>query len=265
MNSHESSTAVGSKNYANKDKAEKMTQSPEIDDAKNSVLLPLERYDCNRTGDKINEALSDALKIISLDDKNIVAYRDALDCYIRKGEIFEADEIIAKAKISHEDEIFCDLQIKRLERLKSFREDISDSLTAKFINKCLLTCYAALSIAPHSDEFKFIKMRCLVIQKRFSDAEHMNEMIGDDMTGALNGMCFIALKLYYASYVDESLEILRKILEVVNKSIKAVEDLRHKILRFKDLFQAGKNPEDNFDFSQIKQFNFSYEDYGETD
>lgn len=212
---------------------------PGTGDVDNPIFLLFERYECNRIGDNVGEALSDALKIISLDDKNVVAYRDALDCYIRLGDVFEADEIIARAKKFHEEEIFCDVQVRRLEKLKSLREDISDSLTGISIKRCLQACNTSLRIAPDSDDIKFIKMRCLVILKRFSDAEHMSEIICND--SLVNVMCCDALKLYYASYVDESLEILRSILASSEKNIKAVEDVKHKILRYKDLFQAGES------------------------
>lgn len=204
------------------------------------VTCMFKRYECFIAMKMIVEALEESLKITSVDKKQGDAYRIALDCYISLGQVFEAEEWIRKAKKYVPDAgVPTKKSLEKIQSLKSLRDDITDALTAKYFKNCLRYVETSLAIAPHCDDLKFLKMRCLMLLKRFYDAENMKEKISDDKSGILNKMCFQALKLYYAAYIDESLELLRVITGKSKQPIKTAEDVKHKILRFKDQFLAG--------------------------
>lgn len=207
------------------------------------VTCLLKRSKCYMAIKDIEKAQQDVEKLMATEspDKPSEAYGIAIDCHIAMGQIYEAESVIEKVT-SDADAI--DIVTKerqdKLRALKNLYDDINDSLDAKFFRKSLKFVEKALKIAPLSDDFKFLKMRCLVILKQFYDARHMREKIDGDESGKINKLCYKALKSYYEGDVDESLKYLRDAQNQTRKNIKAIEYIRHRILRFNERLLVGE-------------------------
>lgn len=174
-------------------------------------------------------ALQDIKKAIELDPNEIIFRYRLLDCYLRMADTDKAEEIlsdIGKKFTSYSRVVtFKTSQINKLKDIKS--RDFESSVEAnedflKFLNRKIS------KITPACPDFKFLKMRTLVILNKNSE---IDESLNDSKM-------LDVLMAYYSGDIRKSAQFITS-MPYNDKKVQAVEKFKMQVKAFEDI-ESGK-------------------------
>ncbi|KAK9509913.1 hypothetical protein O3M35_004802 [Rhynocoris fuscipes] len=207
---------------------------------RSACLMMLGRY---------NEALEDAIKSITLDNKFVKGWVRAAKCYLAVGDISRAESAICKVRELEPANNALHMEIMNLEALKRYNDDANKAYAAKEYRTVVFNLDRALEIATACAKFKVLKAECLARLGRYQEAQELaNDVLSSDKQNAdailVRGMC-----LYYQDNVERAFTHFQHVLKLAPDHTKAMDiykkakALKQKKEEGNEAFKANKNAE----------------------
>lgn len=186
-------------------------------------ILFYKRAKCLLQLNHLDLALKDIEKAIELDPDEIVYRYRLVDCYLKMADTDKAEEIISviKKKFTSFSKTvnLKKTQIKNLQAFKNHTFEASIEANEKFLK---LLNREVLKISPACPDYKFLKMRTLVILKKVHEIdESLNESRMLD-----------TLIAYYEGDIEKSTQLVSSMPE---KQAQSVENFKKQVREYEEM------------------------------
>jgi len=187
---------------------------------------------------KYQEALEDARKAISIDQKFTKGWVRIIKCCIVMGDVSTAENALSRLKELEPNNPAVKEEEKNIEVLKRYEEDIGKCYEKKDFRRVVFYLDRALEIAPACRRLKVLKAECLAFLNRYQEAQELaNDIVSSDQTNAdaiyVRGMC-----LYYQDNVERAFSHFQHVLKLAPDHKKAIE-IYKKAKKLKEMKEQG--------------------------
>lgn len=187
----------------------------------NNCSYFLSRSNCLAELGQYDLTLADLLSALKIDNSPEISHK-AFDWFIKLGAAKEAGEIIHRIEEIQINKTINEQSIKNYTKLKNLVSKIHTSFDCNEISTCLMQLNEVLEISTCNDAYKFLKIECLLILGRVTEAQkffHSNFIAQRDQD------YFEAFEYYYVK-------------GDVAECIKKFKTIRHSV-EIRDLLQQG--------------------------
>lgn len=175
-----------------------------------NLKLYKQRLTCLMDMKEYELAVQDAEMAISIDNKFLVAYFNAMDCYLILGNVEAAEKVLLKLRQAATRIVLCKIpQVPKIENFKRLKQSIDEEIASGNIDPCLNSVNEALKIASACWDLKFLKLKCLIINKQFEEVDLVNSQLCSSLPHIYDFT--EPLRLYYDGKLDQSLKLFKKI------------------------------------------------------
>jgi tetratricopeptide (TPR) repeat protein len=217
------------------------TEALVLCDDKQRYSVLIKRSDCFSRLHEYEKALEDTLRAIKYADKNVtVPYHRCVRIYISLGMLVEAEKFIKQHPQIFKDSPGADKFRSDMQKLQNYLDDVSES--SMDYEKSLKIVNDALKIAQQSCEFLALKIKFLVLLKRFEEVKEVDQLI-DKRFGKILKISEAFRHYYEGSFDKCNFETISKTLK-----LKLIDELKEKV----------EDIEKNFELGKIENFKLSF-------
>jgi DnaJ homolog subfamily C member 7 len=184
------------------------------------------------------EALNDAKKSISLDEKFEKGYLRAAKCCLLLGDLVQTDQIIKKLLELDPNNTTLKDEIQNLKQLRTFEEKIEQCFNKKDYRTSLFHIESALRIGQACQRYKLLKAECLALLGRTDEANDIAiGLMKIDPTNC-DAIYVRGLSLYYSDNLEKGIMHFERTLQLDPDHQKA-KQMRLKSKSLKDKKEQG--------------------------
>lgn len=199
-------TAVAAGNYLEA----ALLYSEEIGHQSPKSVSFYKRAKCLMEINNFDLAIRDLTRAIELEPNQVIYHYRMIDCYLKMGDSDKAEEILSSIRgkfTTYSRGVNLKIsQIRKLKDFKSHKFDYSSEANVAFLKHLNSE---QLKITPACPDYKFLKMRTLVILEKFNEIDdNLNSSkMRDSLFAYYNGNVEKSLRLFPSTPAEQSLAV----------------------------------------------------------